>query len=274
MRVQLRDFEMEFDERGAGIPFILIHGYPLNHKMWEPQLEGLSDIARVITPDLRGHGQSESVSGINTIDDMAKDIKELLENLDIKEPVILGGFSMGGYISFAFYRNYPELVKGMILAATRATADNIDTKVSREEAAAIALERGAEAIVEMQLPKMLAPVTQETRPEIVELARRIMLETSVQAIVGDLRGMLNRQDSTSTLKTIDCPVLILHGADDQLIPSEEVDLMKTEIRNSQFKTIPNAGHLLNLEQPQEFNQAVREFIKSIRRTDEQIRNPS
>lgn len=263
MRVQLRDFAMEYDERGSGVPLIFIHGYPLNRKMWQPQLSALSDIARVITPDLRGHGGSDAVPGMNTMDDMAKDIKELIENLDIKEPVILGGLSMGGYISFAFYRNYPELVKGMILAATRATADNIDTKVNREEAAAIAQERGTEAIIEMQLPKMLAPSTLKTRPEIVELARDIMLETPVQAIVGDLRGMLNRQDSIPTLKTIDCPVLILHGAEDQLIPLDEINLMQEAIRNARSKTILEAGHLLNLEQPEMFNLAVREFISSV-----------
>lgn len=264
MRVKLRDFTMEYEERGDGVPLILVHGYPLNRKMWEPQLAALSNISRVITPDLRGHGGSETVPGtMNTMDDMAKDIKELIEILGIKEPVILGGLSMGGYISFAFYRNYPELVKGMILAATRATADTIDTKVSREEAAAIAQERGPEAIIDGQLPKMIAPITQETKPEIVELARSIMLETPVTAIVGDLRGMLNRQDSTSTLKTIECPVLILHGADDKLIPIEEVNLMQREIRNAHSKIIPDAGHLLNLEQPREFNQAVQEFIHSI-----------
>jgi 3-oxoadipate enol-lactonase len=263
MHARLRDFTMGYDERGSGVPVILIHGYPLNRKMWEPQLDALSDIARLITPDLRGHGESELLPGLNTMDEMAKDIKELIESLDIKEPVIVGGLSMGGYVSFAFYRNYPETVKGMILAATRATADTIDTKVSREEAAAIAQERGSEAITEMQLPKMLAPLTQKTKPEIVELARSIMLETPVQTIVGDLRGMLNRQDSSPTLKDIKCPVLILHGADDQLIPSEEINLMQTGIKNAISKAVPDAGHLLNLEQPDLFNQAVREFITSI-----------
>jgi 3-oxoadipate enol-lactonase len=263
MRVKLRDFTMEYEERGSGVPLILVHGYPLNRRMWEPQLDALSEIARVVTPNLRGHGGSEPVPGINTMDEMAKDIKELVESLNIEEPVILGGLSMGGYISFAFYRNYPELVKGMILAATRATADSIDTKVSREEAAAIAQERGSEAITEMQLPKMLAPTTPKTNPDIVELARDIMLDTPVQAIVGDLRGMIRRPDSTPTLKDIQCPVLILHGADDQLIPIEEINRMQEEIRNAQLKIISEAGHLLNLEQPEKFNQAVREFISSL-----------
>jgi 3-oxoadipate enol-lactonase len=264
MRARLRDFTMEYDESGSGVPLILIHGYPLNRRMWEPQLGALSDIARVIVPDLRGHGGSEIVPGINTMDEMAKDIKELIESLDIEEPVILVGFSMGGYISFAFYRHYPNLVKGMILAATRATADTIETKVNREEAAAIAHEKGSEAITEMQLPKMLSPLTKDTKPEVVELARKIMVETPTQTIVADLRGMINRQDSTSSLQDITCPVLILHGSDDQFISVEEINLMQNNLENSRIKTIPEAGHLINIEQPELFNQAVREFIISIK----------
>jgi 3-oxoadipate enol-lactonase len=263
MQISLRDLTMEYDEKGSGVPVIFIHGYPLNRRMWEPQLEALSDIARVIAPDLRSHGRSESVPGMNTMDVMAKDIKELIENLDIQEPVVLAGLSMGGYISFAFYRSYPEMVKGMILAATRATADSIDTKVSREEAAAIALESGSDTIIEKQLPKMLAPITLETKPQIVEHAREIMSDISVQAIVADLRGMLNRQDSTPLLKNIACPVLVIQGAEDQLIPMQEFDLMKNEIGNARSQIIPEAGHLLNLEKPEQFNEAVREFIQSL-----------
>jgi 3-oxoadipate enol-lactonase len=263
MNIQLRDFTMEYEEKGSGQPLVLIHGYPLNKSMWAPQLDALSNIARVITPDLRGHGGSEPVPGINTMDDMAKDIKELIESLDIKEPVVLGGLSMGGYVSFAFYRNYPELVKGIILAATRATADSVETKVNREETAAIAQERGTQAILEMQLPKMLSQVTQETKPDIVELARSIMSEMPVKAIVGDLRGMLNRPDSTPMLGKIECPVLILHGEDDKLIPLEEIHLMQNEIRNARTTTISEAGHLLNLEQPEQFNQAVEDFLRSL-----------
>jgi 3-oxoadipate enol-lactonase len=259
----LRDFTMEYEERGSGTPLIFIHGYPLNKTLWEPQLEGLSDIARVIAPDLRGHGGSDPVPGIYTMRMLADDIKELVDKLKIEQPVILCGLSMGGYICLEFLRNYPHTLKGMILAATRATADSVEAKVSREEAAAIAQERGSEAIANMLLPKMLAPVTYKKRPDVVERARNLMVNISTQAIVGDLMGMKNREDSTPFLKDINTPVLILHGGDDQIIPRAEVDLMKNEFKAARLEIIPEAGHLLNIEQPDLFNQAVREFIQSI-----------
>ena len=262
MRTSLRDFTMEYEDKGSGMPVIFIHGYPLNRTLWEPQLEALADIARIIAPDLRGHGGSDPIPGIYTMRAMAKDIKELLETLKIEQPIILCGLSMGGYVCFEFMRSYPNMVQGMILAATRATADSIETKVNREEAAAIAQERGPQAIANMMLTKMLAPATYEKRPELVERARNIMEKISTQAIVGDLRGMLNREDSTPLLKEINIPVLILHGGDDQIIPQAEVDLMKNEIKNARVEIIPEAGHLLNIEQPDLFNKAVREFIQT------------
>jgi 3-oxoadipate enol-lactonase len=263
VRTGLRDYTMEYEERGKGIPLIFIHGYPLNKTLWEPQFDALSDVARVIAPDLRGHGGSDPVPGIYTMRLMAEDIKELIDNLKIEQPVILCGLSMGGYICFEFMRNYPHKLKGMILAATRATADSIEAKVSREEAAATAQERGSEAIANMLLPKMLAPVTYEKRPDVVERARNLMVNISTQAIVGDLMGMKNREDSTPFLKDINTPVLILHGGDDQIIPRAEVDLMKNEFKAAKLEILPEAGHLLNIEQPDLFNQAVRKFIQSI-----------
>lgn len=263
MRTNLRDYEMEYEDKGNGIPLIFIHGYPLNKTMWEAQLQALSTVARVITPDLRGHGGSEPVQGTYTMRSMAKDIKELIENLNIEQPVVLCGLSMGGYICFEFMRNYSNMVKGMILAATRATADSIEVKVNREEAVAIALEKGPLAIANMMLPKMLATATYAQKPVLVERVRNIMVNTSTQAIVGDLRGMLNREDSTPLLKEIDIPVLILHGAEDQIIPKSEVDLMENGIKNVKLQIIPAAGHLLNIEQPDLFNKAVRNFIQAL-----------
>jgi len=262
MQVKLRDFTMEVEEKGSGIPVVFIHGYPLNKAIWQPQLEGLSDVARIITPDLRGHGRSGAIPGIHTMRLMAKDLKELIENLQIEQQVILCGLSMGGYVIFEFMRSYPNMVKGMILAATRATADSTETKANREQSAAIAQERGPVAIADSMLPKMMAPTTYQSRPDLVEHVREIMVDISTQAIVGDLMGMLYRVDSTPFLKEINIPVLILHGENDQIIPQAEIDLMRKEIKNAQVKIIPEAGHLLNLEQPGLFNTAVREFILS------------
>lgn len=262
MRTQLIDFSMAYEDNGSGTPLILVHGYPLNRTLWSAQVERLSGIARVIAPDLRGHGESENPPGNFSMQLLAKDIWELIQNLDIKEPVVLCGLSMGGYICFEFYRNHPEMVKGMILTATRATADSAEAKAKRDEAAELAQDQGSMGIAATMLPKMMAPATYQARPNLVEKVRKMMENISTQTIVGDLLAMKNREDSSSLLDKIDLPVLILHGMDDQIIPMSEVNTMKNRIKTSTLVLIPEAGHLLNLEQPDLFNQAVMDFFQS------------
>lgn len=263
MRIELHDFSMEYDERGSGIPLLLVHGFPFNRHMWEPQVQGLSDIARIITPDLRGHGDSEFTRGSYTMDKLAGDLYEFLTEIGVTQPVIIGGLSMGGYITFAFYRKYPERVAAVILASTRATADTEEGKLRREEMAALALESGSGAVAEGMLPKIMSPKTYENKPELVEKMKRMMEKTSPQGIAGALLGMKERPDSTGTLQQIDKPTLVIHGADDQLAPVQEAESMQAILKTSHLQVIQGAGHLPNLEQPEQFNRTVREFLGSL-----------
>jgi 3-oxoadipate enol-lactonase len=132
--------------------------------MWEPQLKGLSYFARIIAPDVCGFGESEYTQGPYSMDMLAGDLHEFLNEIDIREPVILGRLSMGEFISFAFCRLYPDRVAGLLLAATRATPDNEQEKVTREERAAVALEVGPKPIIEDYLTKLIAPNTYQEKP--------------------------------------------------------------------------------------------------------------
>jgi pimeloyl-ACP methyl ester carboxylesterase len=260
MHIQIKGINIALEDRGAGLPLLFIHGYPLNRRIWEPQIEGLADVARVIAPDLRGHGDSGVAPAPYNMDMLADDCHALLEALSITGRVVLCGLSMGGYVTFAFYRKYPERVAGLILAATRAGEDSPEGKAGRDKAAALAREGGASAIAESMLPKMFSPRTYAGRPELVERLSEIMQANSLDGILGDLMGMKARPDSTPTLKQIDKPTLILHGSDDQLIPPSEAKVMQEAIPGARLQVLPDAGHLLNLEQPQLFNAAVRKFL--------------
>lgn len=260
MQVQLPDFTMAYEISGEGRPLVFIHGYPLNRTLWDSQVSGLSDVAHVLAPDLRGHGESTATSGTYTMDLLADDVNNFLDAVGITQPIILCGLSMGGYVTFAFYRKYKSRLAGLILAATRAGADSDEAKANRQKAAATAREQGASAIASSMLPKMLAPKTYESKPDLVVHARGMMESTSVDGMVGDLLGMKDRPDSTLTLAEIDLPTLILHGADDQLIPATEAQAMHTAIKNSKLHLLPDAGHLISLEQPVLFNEAVRGFM--------------
>jgi len=263
MHIRVQGYTMAYTDTGQGLPLLFIHGYPLNRRLWEPQAEGLADIARILAPDLRGHGDSQAVPGSYSMDLFAGDLSAFLDALGITQPVVLCGLSMGGYVAFAFYRKYAVRLAGLILTATRAAPDSPEARAGRDLAAAQARENGVAAIIEGMLPRLLSPKTVEHRPELVAQARAIMVHTSLEGILGDLAGLKERPDSTQTLPEIKVPTLILPGEDDEIIPIQEAWALQAGIPGSRLVVIPNAGHLPNLENPQAFNQAVRQFIEDL-----------
>jgi 3-oxoadipate enol-lactonase len=264
MELHLPGFSMYYETHGRKTPLLLIHAFPLYGQMWAPQIGELAKDTYLIIPDMRGFGKSDQPEAVYHMETQADDCMALLEELGIDRPVVIGGLSMGGYISLAFYRKYPHTVAGLILAATRASADTAEGKTNREQAAEKTRNLGVAALVSDLLPKMMAQKSYVDKPELVSQVESMMLSASVNGIVGALLGMKERPDSQDLLAQIDIPTLILHGKDDQLIPSQTAEEMHDSIKDSLLLIIPDAGHLLNLEQPQVFNQAVKEFLRTFR----------
>jgi pimeloyl-ACP methyl ester carboxylesterase len=269
--LRINDFQMAFDDRGSKHPLLFIHGYPLNRTLWEPQITTLSATMRVIAPDLRGHGDSSLPAGVrpgfepaHTMEQLADDCASLLDALGVEERVVICGLSMGGYVTLEFYRKYPHRVAGIILTATRAGADSLEGKANRDKAIELARQSGSEAIAQSMLPKMMSPKTYTEKPDLVNRVSKMMQSIPVSTVVGDLLGMRDRSDSTQLLPLITAPTLVIHGADDQLIPLAEMHAMHAAIPGSTPRIIPNAGHLLNLEQPELFNQAVLEYLHGLK----------
>ena len=268
-RVELHNQSIAFEDVGEGIPVVMIHGYPLNRQIWRYQWEGLANSARIIAPDLRNHGetkvhgQNKLSESIHNMELLADDIAQLLDALRISSPVVVNGLSMGGYAAFAFYRIYPDRVRGLILTATRARSDSEAEIENRIKAINIAQLQGVGAIVDSMLPRLLSPKTIKHKPDLVATIRQIMLNSSVEGVVGDLRGMMIRLDSIPLLSKIQIPVLILAGKDDQIIPIDEAQAMNDLLPDSRLEIIEDAGHLLNMEQPEMYNRIVREFIVSL-----------
>jgi pimeloyl-ACP methyl ester carboxylesterase len=262
MRLKLPDYTTEADDLGSREPLLFIHAFPLNRTLWDPQFNELSDVARVLTFDLRGFGGADPV-GAESMAQLADDCNALLDAMRVNQPVTLCGLSMGGYVAFAFYRKYPERVRALVLAATRASPDSEESKANRDRLAAAVQAHGPSAAVEAMLPKMFAPRTYEARPQLVESVRAMMLSASIPGIVGALRALRDRPDSTPTLAEIKVPTLILHGPEDQLIGLAEAEKMRDGIGGARLQVLPDSGHLLNLEQPALFNDAVRDFLWSL-----------
>lgn len=261
MDEQTEEFGMAYLDSCDQVTLLLIHGFPLSSAMWELQIEDLGDMVRVVAPDLRGHGRSAAPPPPYDVATLADDCADLLDYLAVPGPVIVGGLSMGGYVAFEFYRRYPERVAGLILAATRAGADTPEGQAGRDKMAALAQEEGVEAVAAAMLPKLLAPATYEEQEDVVEFVQEMMEETALDGVLGALAAMKNRPDSTPTLAQIDVPTLIIHGAEDQLIPLAEAQAMHQAIPGSRLVVIDDAGHMPNLEQPDDFSDAVADFLE-------------
>jgi 3-oxoadipate enol-lactonase len=264
MQVHLNGFNLVYQENGNGIPLVMIHGFPLNRNMWKPQLEGIANKAQVITPDMRGFGESSSMPGVYYMEAMAYDIAALLDHLNLGTPV-LAGHSMGGYVALAFCRKYIRWLSGLVLISSRATADTDEVKASRDKFAALAKERdGIKTIAESMAPRFFSPKTISDKPDLVKQVKSIMMSCTVDGIVGSALGMKARGDATALLSTIDIPTLIIHGADDVLVKRSESEAMAKQLPNARLEIIENAGHLPNLEQPKIFNDIVGDFVSKVR----------
>jgi len=261
VKAVIKGVTVGYTDQGNGTPLVFIHAFPLSKAMWQPQVDALANSYRVITIDLRGHGESDTVLWNDTLDDYAADVMGLLEHLGITQAVFIG-LSMGGYTLFSLYRNYPDRVKAMVLADTRAQADSEEGKSGRRAMAQMAFNDGASAIADMMLPKLLASSTMEHRPEIVEQVRQMILQSPTAGIIVDLMAMAARSDSTDLLRKITCPTLVIVGEDDQATPVTESQYIADRISDSTLVTIPAAGHLSNFEQPQAFNHVLVSFLKT------------
>ena len=259
MKAYVNGINLAYTDSGNGHPLVFIHAFPLSQRMWQPQVKDFSSQYRVITLDLRGHGESDAMLWNFTLDDYAKDVYKLLHHLNIQQATFIG-LSMGGYILFALYRLFPAVVKALVLADTRAQADNEEGKAGRVAMAQAAYTEGPTAIADMMIPKLLATTTVENRKDLIEQVRAMILNTQTSGIVVDLMAMAARPDSTSVLSQISCPTLVIVGEDDVATPPSESGYITEHIPQAQLVTIPNAGHLSNLEQPQAFAQALRTFL--------------
>lgn len=264
-----------YDEYGAGeTTLVLLHAFPLSRGQWRAQGEALARQGiRVIAPDLRGFGESSVQVGPTIVEEMAADVRGLLDALRI-ERVILGGLSLGGYVALAAMRQYPHRVQGLILADTRATADSSQQRAAREETSRLANAQGPLAILERDLPKLLSEQTRAKHPWVVEGARDLARVNSDIGIASAALGMALRPDSTDRLTHIRVPTLVLVGDEDAITPRADAFEMFDALPGAHIAVIPEAGHLSNLEQPDRFTSHLGHFLERWTRAPERQPQPA
>jgi YbgC/YbaW family acyl-CoA thioester hydrolase len=262
-RIAVNGLNLAVDVRGEGPAILFIHGYPLNHSLWEHQLAHLDGWMR-IAPDLRGMGQSDAPDLGYSMATYADDLLALLNTLGVGR-VVLCGVSMGGYVAFEILRRARERVRGVVLMNTRAGADTPEGRKARDIAAAEAREGGSAAVAAAMLPRLLAPAAFAENPALVDGLRRMMTATPLAGILGALGAVRDRPDSVSLLSTLGgLPVLVLAGTADQITPRDEVQAIADGIPGASLIVLPDVGHLSPLERPEATTAAVADFLARIK----------
>ena len=249
-KIKINGIELAYTRRGKGTPLVLLHGFPLDHHLWDEIAPLLEDTFDLILPDLRGFGESTTVDAPYTMDDYASDMAGLLDQLGIQKAAV-AGHSMGGYVALAFAKLYPERVSGLALISSQVLADPPDRKEGRYKSAADVAEKGIGSVVEAMTSKF----TSDARLQAI--ARAIMEKQQPAAYIGALKAMAERMDSTPLLSTFVFPLVLIHGEADALIPIARAHEVKAAVPDSHFVELKDAGHMPMLESTQETAKALR-----------------
>lgn len=256
--MEINPVDLFYKEYGQGTPVIFLHGFPFDHSIWEPLVPLLSKDARMILPDLRGFGRSPVTEDIYSMRLLAEDVLHLMDHLKIEKAVLVG-HSMGGYVSLAFAHAYPGRLLGLGLVATQAAADGPERRQSRYKTAEAVAHKGAR-VVASSMVSTLTP-----QKELLEPINELILSAHPTGIVGALKGMAERHDLTGELANITVPAVVIAGSSDQLVPKERVETLAQMLPKGWLVTIPNAGHMLMMEDPQAVVTPLRELIKMAER---------
>jgi len=243
---------------------LLLHAFPASSEMWEPQLTLMKEMnLPVIAPDYPGFGKSSIPEKEMDIDDYAHAIYDILRETDISE-VIIVGLSMGGYVALALYRLYPQIFKGLVLADTKISADNLEVKKKRMDMIqSLINQKSLNPVFENHLDLFFSPESRMQKPELIEKMYKIFNTASVNGVKEAQRAMANRLDSTELVKKMNFPVLVITGEKDKLTTVSATEQMVKYFPDAELKIIPDAAHLSNLENPIEFNKTLGNYLKRI-----------
>jgi pimeloyl-ACP methyl ester carboxylesterase len=255
---------LAYIDRGNGPIVLLVHGFPLDHSMWNSQIDSLAARARVIAPDLRGFGSSpigivDPVRGIS-MEQYAGELAELLDALGVGEPIVLIGLSMGGYIAWQFVRKFAARLRALVLCDTRALADTPEGRAGRLEMAENVAVWGSARVAEILGPKLLSARSLETQPELMAEIRHVISRQAPASIAAAQRGMACRPDVTSMLPDICVPTLVLVGELDAISTPAEMRAIADAIPRAEYVEIAAAGHMTSMENPAAVNDALLRFI--------------
>jgi 3-oxoadipate enol-lactonase len=263
INIKVGNITINYDDLGEGkLPLILIHGFPFDKSSWQPQLDYLSNYDRVIAYDIRGFGKSTADHEKISTQLLADDLIHFMDALEIPKAIVCG-LSMGGYILLNALNRYPERFAAIILSNTQCIADTAEAREKRLKNIQLIESGGIREYTENTIKNLFYAESFSIKKEVVEKIRKIMLHTSSTSMTDTLHALANREEMCYTLENIIIPTLIISGKEDKSISPKQSTYMHQQIPRSILHLIEKAGHLPNLERPEEFNRLVKDFTLSM-----------
>jgi pimeloyl-ACP methyl ester carboxylesterase len=246
---------------GAGKPLLFLHGFPLDSRMWSAATNELKTDFLCLAPDLRGFGAADEERKSFSVGDLARDCFDLLNAIDIRQPIAVCGLSMGGYVAMQFMNDFSNRVSHIVLTNTRANADDSVGIQTRIQVASKALSQGTTAAVGAMMTKLICPRTEAAKPKVVELVKEMLHSTRPSTIAWAQLAMSERPSFLERMKGWKIPALCIAGSEDAITPPAVVEAIHCAIPNSQYLQIAHSAHLSPMEQPEIFASELRAFVR-------------
>ena len=245
---------------------VLVHAFPLDSRMYDEVAGIVAETGwQVLLPDLRGCGGASDFDGEPDLDVCVDDIVRGLDRLGVDKAVV-GGTSLGGYVTMAMLRRAPERMAGAIFIDTKASADGEEGKANRARLAEQVLKSGStEALWRAMLPNALGKTTMESRPDVVERTRGIMRDSRPQGVANLLMAMAARPDSHSDIAAARIPMLSIRGDEDSIASAADHEAIVAAGHDIRHVTIHGCGHLAPLEAPAQTAKAITDFLDQVQK---------
>ncbi|MDP3394994.1 alpha/beta fold hydrolase [Sediminibacterium sp.] len=260
LTIPVNNFHLSYDDVGEGsTPIICLHGFPFDKTMWKGQLDFLESKNRIIACDIRGFGKSTDETSYLSIDLFSEDLIAFMDALNIDKAIICG-LSMGGFIALNALKRFPDRFEALILCDTQCIADSLEVHEKRYEIIDEINTNGVANFNEGFIKSVFHKDSITNKKELVEKLRGVVFANSENIIKKGLVALAERSETCSTLNEIAIPTLIICGSEDEVTPLVQSESMLSTIKDSILHVIHNAGHVSNLEQSQEFNEQLLNFL--------------
>jgi pimeloyl-ACP methyl ester carboxylesterase len=251
-----KNIKISYSDSGKGSAIVLLHGYLENKMMWQYFIPKFTPKNRVVSIDLLGHGDSESLGYIHTMEDQSEMVFTILKNLKIKKATLIG-HSMGGYVALAFASRYPKMISKLVLLNSTAYEDSAERKANRDRAIKM-LKKDFNSFVRLSISNLFSPENRELLLDQIENVKIEALKTPLQGVIAAQEGMKIRENRVSLLQKSIFPILLILSKKDPVLDYEE-SIKQIENTTVQLATLPD-GHMSHIENTKEVGKILLEFI--------------